>query len=276
MSAAGAPGTRYIPVSAGDAGIPAGALLFARYAYPPNELGYCGPADNRSLLEYAATGISDSGLVQLARGFGGAWPYLQLIAHAAGLDNPLDRRVVEAYWVGNRLLDQVGFGALGNSMDERFRRGVGSQFGFIAEAVVAGAVPHHSFHVFNVYPWVGLLGHERKASHALTVLDQCRIRWGRVVAVQGDQVVVRSRPLTWDGCQLALGEPALETASRAADGLSFLAELVPDDWVSLHWHWVCDRLSPGQLAALRRYTLHQLDLTNQHRMLQAGTAAALG
>jgi hypothetical protein len=253
----------------------AGALLFARYAYPPNELGYCGPADNRSLLEYAAAGISDSGLVQLARGFGGAWPYLELIAHATGLGNPLDRRVVEAYWVGNRLLDQVGLGALGGSMDERFRRGVGSQFRFIAEAVAAGAVPHHSFHVFSVYPWVGLLGHDRKASHALTVLDQCRIRWGRVVAVQGDQVVVRSQPLTWDGRHLTLGAPALETASRAADGMGFLTELVPDDWVSLHWHWVCDRLSPGQLAAVRRYTLRQLDITN-HRMLQAGTAAALG
>jgi Family of unknown function (DUF6390) len=259
----------------GPPAAPTGPLLFARYAYPPNELGYCGPADHRSLLEYAATGISDSGLAQLARGFGGAWPYLQLIAHATGLGDPLDRRVVEAYWVGNRLLDQIGPGALGGSLDERFRRQAGSQFRFVAEAVAAGAVPHHSFHVFSVYPWVGLLGHDRKGSHALTVLDQCRIRWGRVVTVEGDQVVVRSRPLTWDGRRLALGPSVLETACRATDGRGFLAELAPDDWVSLHWHWVCDRLSSAQVATLRRYTLHQLDITNHHT-LHTGTAAALG
>ena len=32
----------------------AGAAMFARYAYPPNELGYCGPGDGRDLLEYVS------------------------------------------------------------------------------------------------------------------------------------------------------------------------------------------------------------------------------
>ncbi|MGW1020020.1 DUF6390 family protein, partial [Streptomyces niveus] len=32
-----------------------GAVLFARYAYPPNELGYCGPADSAALLRPADT-----------------------------------------------------------------------------------------------------------------------------------------------------------------------------------------------------------------------------
>ena len=40
----------------GDQPIP-GPLLFARYAYPPNERGYCGPADSRALLEYGAAGV---------------------------------------------------------------------------------------------------------------------------------------------------------------------------------------------------------------------------
>ena len=33
-----------------------GALLFARYAYPPNALGYCGADENRTLLEYGEAG----------------------------------------------------------------------------------------------------------------------------------------------------------------------------------------------------------------------------
>ena len=51
-----------------------GPALFARFAYPPNALGYCGPDDAQSVLEYAAARASDPGLVGLARQFSGAWP----------------------------------------------------------------------------------------------------------------------------------------------------------------------------------------------------------
>ncbi|MGH3321213.1 MAG: DUF6390 family protein [Streptosporangiaceae bacterium] len=242
---------------------PSGALLFTRYAYPPNQLGYCGPADNRRLLEYGAAGVVDPDLSQLARQFGGAWPYLELIAGAIKAPDALDYRVVEAYWVGNRLLGQVGTSALGNSMEDRFRRRTGRGFASLADGVVAGGVPHHSFHVFGVYPWVGLLGDDRKAPTALRVLDRCRIRWGCVVSLHGDQAVVRSRPLTWDGRTLAFGQPVPETVTRSVDRAGLVHDLAPGDWVSLHWDWVCDRLTPAQLANLRHYTQRQLEITNR-------------
>lgn len=258
---------------------PPGALLFVRYAFAPNELGYCGPADSRQLLEYGTAGVVDGGLTALARQFAGAWPYLELIAGATGIADPLDHRVVEAYWVGNQLLDQVGTTALGNSMEERFRRQTGRQFTRLAEGATAGGVPHHSFHVFGVYPWVGLLGNDRIADKALEVLDRCRVRWGKVDSVTGDQVLVRSQPLTWDGRHLALGEPVVETARRAVQGNGFVGgsvdQLVPGDWVSLHWDWVCDRLGPRELANLRRYSLRQLKITNR-MVAHAGPTAILG
>jgi hypothetical protein len=244
---------------------PQGALLFARYAFPPNELGYCGPSDSGQLLGYGSSGVVDPALAVLARQFSGAWPYLELIAAAVGIRDPLDQRVVEAYWVGNALLDRIGVTALGNSMEERFRRQTGRQFTLLVEDAVAGGVPHHSFHVFGVYPWVGLLGEGRLAGKALDVLDRCRIRWGKVDSVAGEQVVVRSQPLTWDGAVLGIGEPVTETARVAVDGSRFVDEIAPGDWVSLHWDWVCDRLSSAQLANLRRYSLRQLEITNQKR-----------
>ena len=45
------------------------------------------------------------------------------------------------------------------------------------------------------------------------MLDRCRIRWGRVLGVAGDQVSVEYRPLTWDGRQLGYGPPEVETRS---------------------------------------------------------------
>lgn len=44
--------------------------MFVRYAYPPNALGYCGPADFAAFREYAVAGVVDRGLVQLAQAFG--------------------------------------------------------------------------------------------------------------------------------------------------------------------------------------------------------------
>jgi len=249
-----------------------GPLLFVRYAYPPNRLGYCGPPDSLAFREYGVAGVVDQGLVQLAQAFHGAWPYLELIAGGTGIRDPLDRRVVEAYWVGSPLLDTIPLAHIAQSMEDRFRPRVGAQFGRLAEGVLEGGVPHHSFHVFGVYPWVGLLGDDRKADRALTVLDKCRIRWGRVTAVAGDRVTVRSRPLVWDGRLLTLGEPVTETAeSSVADA----AGLAVGDWVSLHWHWVCDKLSEPQLRALHWYTHRHLDLVNR-RVTHPGPAVALG
>jgi len=252
-----------------------GPQVFARYAYPPNALGYCGPADHLSLFEYGSAGVTDAGLVDLAKGFHGAWPYLELIARGTGIADPLDRRVVEAYWIGSPLLDRVSAVDIGNSMEDRFRSRTGHQFSHLAEGVVAGGVPHHSFHVFEVYPWVGLLRDDRKATTALNVLDRCRIRWGTVETVLGDRAVVRSRPIVWDGRALALGEPVVETAECARSGAGFIGDLVPGDVVSLHWHWVCDRLTTAEVRQLQRYTARHLAIANsgvEHR----GTALAIG
>jgi hypothetical protein len=250
-----------------------GAVLFARYAYPPNERGSCGPPEHRTLFEYAAGGVSDPGLGLLARRFAGAWPYLELIAGANGIENPLDHRVVEAYWLGNELLDTIDLATFGNALEERFRARAGRRWGFLAEAVPTGAVPHHSFHVLDVYPWVGLLGSGR--GEPLQVLQGCRIRWGRVVSVDGDDAVVMSRPLTYDGHHLGLGEPRPEHVTGALGGVALAGDLSPGDWVGLHWGWVCDRLSPRQLHHLRRYTLRHLQITNA-RVEHSGPAAVLG
>jgi hypothetical protein len=239
----------------------AGPVLFARYAYAPNELGYCGPEDHPSLLGYGSAQVSDPGLVQLARAFTGPWPYLKLLAGAAGIDDPFDRRVVEAYWIGNDLLDRVRLADFGNALEERFRGQAGRWWSHLAEGIPAGAVADHNFHVFGVYPWVGVLTSGR-SDDALHQLDRCRIRWGQVVHVAGDQVEVRSPHLTWDGTRLGLSEPRLETVRRAVGGTGFVEDLQAGDWVAMHWHWVCDRLDARQLRNLRRFALRQLTITN--------------
>lgn len=238
-----------------------GPLLFARYAYPPNELGYCGGDDHRALLEQTSAGVVDGDLRQRLREFEGAWPYLELIAAANHLDDPLDARVVEAYWLGSGLLDKVGPALLAGSLDERFRRRAGRSWSALAGAIPNGALPHHSFHVLGVYPFVGLI-RSGTVAEPLHVLDRCRIRWGKVVAVIGDRAVVRSQPLEWDGHRLVLGAVRDEEAVTGEGTMRLGRALAAGDWCSLHWDWVCDRLEPGQVRALQRYTESQILAVN--------------
>lgn len=239
-----------------------GALLFARFAYPPNALGYCGPNDSRELLERASAGAGGRGLRQLARGFDGAWPYLELIAAANGVDDPLDPRVVDAYWIGNPLLNRVGALALCQSLHDRFAARAGGSFERLVAAAPAGALPHHAFHVFGVYPWVGLLRAGR-VDEPLQVLDRCRIRWGQVEALDSGQALVRCRPLVWDGRRLALGLPSVERVTYDEGGRGLAGPLSVGDWCALHWDWICVALSPQRLAALQHYTARQLTVINR-------------
>jgi hypothetical protein len=240
-----------------------GALTFARFAHPPNELGYCGPDANRELLERISSGAVEPGLSELVRGFAGAWPYLELIAEANRISDPLDSGVVEAYWIGNQLLELVPTQMFARSLTERchqvMRRGSGRER--LLEPLANGALPHHGFHVFGVYPWVGLLRTGR-VDEPLSVLDRCRVRWGCVESVAGDDVVVASRPLQWCGGHLELGQPRAERVLAGRDGFMVAQDLRAGDWCALHWGWVCQPLTERQLRALRYYTYRQLAAVN--------------
>ena len=239
-----------------------GPLLFARYAYAPNALGYCGADEPRTLLEYGDAKESDRGLAELARTFEGAWPYLQLIAAANRIDDPLDPRVVDAYWVGNGLLDRIGAEALARHVEDRFRGRVGRGWRDVLEAVAAGAVPHHSFHVFAVYPWLGLM-RTGIVDEPLRVLDQCRTTPALVQSVDGDTATVLAPLLVWNGTELTLGPWAPRDVRWRADGLAFAQTPLAGDWVSIHWDFVCERLTPRRAQQLLRATRRGLDAVNR-------------
>lgn len=248
-----------------------GPLLFARYAYPPNALGLCGADRPRTLLEYGTARESDPGLAELARSFDGAWPYLALIAACNHIANPLDPRVVEAYWVGNRLLDQVRGDDLARNVNERFHGRIGRAQERVLDVIAAGAQPHHCFHVFAVYPWLGLM-RTGIVEQPLQILDRCRITPALVERCGEDgSLTVLARPLRWHSGELSLGEPCAREVRWASDGLAFLDRPRPGDHVSLHWDFVCDSLTPGSARALLR--ANQLAISAVNR---AGTPAALG
>lgn len=242
----------------------AGAVRFARFAVPPNERGYCGPAREDELAAYRSEELPvDPGLRELASGFEGAWPYLELLAGAAHLDDPLDDRVVEAYWIGNELCARVADLDWGNHLVDRFEPRIGRDVDRLTTHVGGGALPHHAFHVFAVYPWVGLLREGRGGPEPLRILRQCHISWGGVVDRVGDEVLIEGPTLDWHHGVLALGpharrsvrlDPRLVRIGRAA---------TVGATVAVHWGEIVDVLDDRQRAWLESITRSQLAVANR-------------
>ena len=169
--------------------------------------------------------------------------------------DPLDRDVVEAYWTGNTLLAGIDTLIWGNAVDDRFRGRAGGDWGAVKRSILAGGLPTHAFHVFCVYPWVGLL-RSGAVDPALTVLDRCRISWGEVVKIDGHEVTVRTPRLRWTDGRIELSAPTVEQF------VSSLGSCSPGDIVSLHWDTVCERLTPTRLRALRFHHDRHLEIAN--------------
>lgn len=240
-----------------------GALLFGRYAFPPNRLGYCGPDDHPALFQYVTQGTTDQGLLDLERRFDGAYPYLRLIAQANGIADPFDRRVVEAYWIGNEYLERVSASPFYASLGERFRPRMDARsFSWLTSKLEQGAHPHHNFHVFEVYLRAGLT-RDARAVIGLERMDSCRISWGQVAEVDGAELVVERPALVLKEGKLALTEPQVMRVTRQIDGRGFADGAQPSDYVSIHWNWVCEVLNPTALRRLTRNTLRYLSLANQ-------------
>jgi len=241
-----------------------GPLLFARYAYGPNQLGYCGPdAADELFGEATRAGADERALRELAVQFEGAYPYLRLIAEANSLADPLDARVVEAYWLGNGLLNGIPPRLLGDSLDLRFRHRLRKDgWRWLAEKPSAAAVPVHAFHVLDVFPRLGLM-RTGEAARVLETMDACRIRWGKVIERDGDWLVVDAVPLEMAAGKLRVGRPRPERIRGWRDGAGFVDGAGAGDTVSLHWDWACERLSPARLACLQAWTRHQLGIANQ-------------
>jgi hydrogenase maturation factor len=221
-------------------------------------LGFCGGQNEHGLFELCAAGQSSPELRDWAKQFEGAYPYLALIARANHLPDPLDYRVVEAYWLGNELLTGVSLAALYDSLRARFASRLSPRtLNVLLGKAPEGARPFHAFHVLDVCRRTGAL------AESLATLDSCRVSWGQVQMIDGGRLYAAVQPIAFVNGKLVLGHAELRSVARQIEGKSFVADVQVGEWISIHWGWACDRLTERQLRHLRQQTLYHLELANQ-------------
>lgn len=234
-----------------------GPEMFARYAYAPNALGYCGPPLGATLRDGTVDEVRSA-----ATRFSGAWPYLRVLSRLSGIADPLDYRLVESYWLGGG----VGAGLDPHDFFDALLAIIGPQAGrywsHLTPELAGEAAANHCFHVFGVYPWTRFLGRGLD-EQPLRVLDSCRVTWGTVVSRSGETVEMLCRRLAFDGEVLTLSEPCARLLDVWADGYSAVPDVAVGDEVAVHWDRLCGRLSPEQVRALADSTERQLRVTSQ-------------
>ena len=180
-----------------------GLLLCSRYAFMPNKLKYCGGDQNAALFELTVTADSSSVLNNALSEFETLYPYLTLIAKSNNIRDPFDYRVVEAYWLGNDLLENVKIKGLYNHFVDGLhlkKKMTFQQFELMMGKIPKKALPHHSFHVFNIWLRTG----KAVLPYTIETMDQCRISWGKIVEVKDLELVVNSPRLTLDNNKLQI------------------------------------------------------------------------
>lgn len=231
--------------------------MFARYAYAPNALGYCGPPLGATLQNPTVEAVRAA-----ATKFSGTWPYLQVLAKMTGIGDPLDYRLVESYWLGGGLGADLDPGEFYQELLAIIGPQAGRYWSHLTTDLAGEAAANHCFHVFGVYPWSRLFGRGLD-KQPLGVLDNCRITWASVLSRDGGDVEVSCRRLAYTDGVLALADPSPRRLAVFADGYSAVPDVAAGDQVAVHWGRLCGRLTAGQIQALADSSDRQLRVTNR-------------
>lgn len=234
-----------------------GLRLCARYALPTTDRRFCGPDAAPDALRSFLLGDGEAeAAIKALRSFEALYPYLEVLAEASGLD-PFDEEVVEAYWLGNRILEADWRNLYPRLIRTLSGRGLPRSFSErLVENLPEGAIPHHTFHVL----FVGVGAVTGHVPTTLPNMDSCRVSWGAVVGVEGSLLRVSRRPLEWTGGAFSLGQPVegeVDRDNRLLPGLS------KGDYVAIHWDTAVDRLTESKQGNLWRWTDAALKAANE-------------
>lgn len=237
-----------------------GLKLAACYSYPPSSLKLCGVKIKETPLLLhdflAGKKISIAKIRHALKHFEATYPYYRLIARRNRIPDPFDHEVVEAYWIGNSLLDNVtltdlqtliinDFTGPGLLLPEKAKQK--------ARAIPKEALPHHSFHVLILGSVTG------RVKFYGPLYDLCCINHGEVIKIDHAKVTICYRPLQVKSNQFFYGN---KTEKEVEWDSEFMPDLKIGDLVTVHWNRICQVIEDKQRKKLQKYTQMNINAVN--------------
>jgi len=233
-----------------------GTELAVRFSYIVNSLRYCGPAEaHKRFRHYLKNKDNKEEVDKLLTKFEALMPYLDAIAQKTG-KKPFDYDVVEAYWIGNELLDKLGKKDLEKIINELVRNGLPIKMGErLIQKLPDGFVPLHAFNVF----YVGVGQTTRKVPTTLPNMNKCMTSYGRVKKIEEKELMIVKSFVELEDNRYFFGK---EKEQKVMYMKEMIPEVKVDDIVALHWNFATVVLDDRQLENLKKYTQKVLDAMN--------------
>ena len=229
-----------------------GLRLGISFSYMPNSLRFCGPQRaHQDFLSYinSPSKKTAAAVESDVKRFEGLFTYLDAIA-AKSKKHFTDYEVVEAYWIGNSLLDKFTSNDVKAIIKALIRRGLPAE---IAEnkirSLPKGVFPHHNFNV--CYVGVGRI--TGAVPTTIQNMNDCMTIPGIVTAIKRKRgkLVVRRK-------FLQMSEPGLQLGPEMEVEVAYLPQLMTNvkigDVVAIHWGFAPMILTKRQQQNLEGYT----------------------
>jgi hypothetical protein len=234
-----------------------GLRLASRFSSITNRLRYCGPKDAYKDFYLLLSGkkYDRKKITEHFIKYEGLYVYFKALSEKHNLDI-FDYRVVEAYWLGNELLDGFSRDELRDILNGLTQRGLPKEYAeTLSVKLPFNMNPHHSFNVL----FVGVGKTTGSVPTNLLTMNKCSISVGKVHEITQRQLVVSVNPLVMHEELLSYGKPEIQYVEH--DEL-FTPKLKKGDMVALHWDFACKILEDKEADNIVKYTQKNIESLN--------------
>jgi len=229
-------------------------LFSACYGFPPNGLGYCGHDSFSKVLRNYLVGKASIGTVESElKKFKAQYAYLKFIGRESGLD-PFHPKVVEAFWLGNTLLENVSYSSMQKFIKINLFPKSSVRAKSLAKNLPKGLFPHHSFNVLYIHFVTN------KVNKSVENFDSCCITAGKVTSISDSKAIVDRFSIEHSHC-FCFGRK-VSKVDLVRGGLRLVKNLKKGDLVAVHWGMVVGKLTTRQYSLLRKYTQKTINYLN--------------
>lgn len=227
-------------------------LLAARFSMIHSQLKHCRDDDASQILyDYVVNGKNREKAADFLLRFSSVMPYLELIASKNG-KKALDYDVIEAYWIGNGLLDNISSEDIKKMIADKFSELPPEAAEELLANIPSSAAPNHNFQILHAHSILG------KVAPKLRNADKCRISVATVKKVLDDKMVVSHKPFIVEE-KIRFGD--IEEKEIEYDK-GFLSEVKAGDKVAMHWDFPVCILTDEQARNLDKYTEKNVEAMN--------------
>jgi hypothetical protein len=230
--------------------------LASLFSYSPNHKGYCGRDSAGDVFTRCILKGECEKVPRELKHFIVLYPYLKTIATLTGL-SLFDHKVVEAYWIGNELLEKIPVSGYDTLLKEFKKQGVPSWLiNTLRKKKPVRFIPNHLFQVLHV----GVGQASGSVPFDIQSINSCMIRWGKVLMVKADGTVTASlKQLTQSGAGYKLTK--VKTTLSAGSSPFFKPKV--GEIIAVHWGHIVKRLARKEETNLTYWTKQMLLISDQ-------------